>query len=155
MSNLIDASITPAQLTAIEASVQSIKDNLPVVNAISAKEIKAKQKLGDNGLSFVNKAATYGETYFSVMAKDYNVAEVKKDKEIYAALSGIEAKLMDVLSSVQLMRTLAGIDQMSQGNSVYAALKEAAKKDASLKPIVDELGEFYKKSKKEDKPLDK
>ena len=153
MSNLIDASITSAQLTTIVGAVQSIKDSLPAVNAVSGKEIKARQKLGNSGLSFVNKAAGFGETYFSIMAKDYNLAEVKKDKEIYAALTEIEIKLIDVLTTVQLMRTLAGIDQMSHGNSVYDSLKVAANKDASLKPVVDELGEFYKKSKQEDKPL--
>lgn len=155
MSNLIDAIITSAQLTTIGTAIQSIKDSLPVVNAVSGKEIKAKQKLGNNGLSYVNKAAAFGETYFSVMAKDYNLAEVKKDKEIYATLTETEIKLTEVLTSVQLMRTLAGIDQMSHANSVYEALKAAAKKDASLKSIVDELGEFYKKSKKEeDKPVE-
>jgi len=145
MSNLIQGVITPAQVTIMDTAVQAIKGGLPVIPMASGKEIKAKQKLGNAGISYVTKSAAYGETYFSIMPKEYDLTEVKEDRNLYDALTSLEVKLGEVYNMVQVMRTMAGIDVMSHANSGYEALKIAAKSNASLKAVVDELGEFYKK----------
>jgi hypothetical protein len=145
MGNLISTAISDAQIAAIDTSLAALETNLPTVPSISDKEKKAKQQLGPNGVSYVNKAASMAATHFNVMPKSLELEEVNKDLKLFNQLNVVEIKVLKLLSIIQNMRQLAGIDMMEHSNSIYKALQDAAKKDASLMAAVAELGEFYAK----------
>lgn len=151
MSKLISEALTPAQKTLILDGLAVVKTNIPNVPTLSASDKKAKQQLGSSGLSYVSKAMTFGETYLSVMPRNFDLVELKKDHTLYSDLLVMESKIGEIQNRIQMMRSMAGIDVIKECNRIYKALKDAAKDDLSLKPVVVELGEFYKKRNQKDK----
>ena len=151
MSNLISAAFTAAQKTAINGAVVAISTNIPSTASISKSQKKASQKLGSGGQDYVAKASSYGSTYVNVMPRSFDPAEMLKDKALYADLMEMEAKVGDIYARLQMLRTMAGIDMISEANKVKTALNAAAKEDVSFKAASDDLNEFYKKRNQKDK----
>lgn len=151
MSNLISAAITPAQKTNLLNGAQALIDNLPVTESISPKDKKAKQQLGTGGINYVDKAITFSEIHMQHMPRNFDLVEMKKDKALFTELIEIEAKVSDALNKIRMMLSMAGIDQMADANRVYKALQDAAATNSSMKPVVAEIGEFYKKRNSKDK----
>jgi len=154
MSNLISASISATQVTNISTAVQTVKDNLPPAGTITADEKKAKQQLGNNGISYVNQCVIASETYFEDMPKKFDLAEFKKDHTLYTQLTAIEQIILEVLLKVQTMRAMAGIDLMDTSNEVYKAIGDAASNNVAMRAIAAALGEFYKKRNQTEKKPD-
>jgi hypothetical protein len=55
---------------------------------------------------------------------------------------------MPLMQKLDDTMTIIGQELMSQTNDVYGMLQFAAKKDASLQPLLNEMKTFYEKSKK-------
>ena len=151
MSNLISASFTAAQKTAIDTAILAIGNNIPSTASISEAQKKAAQKLGSAGQNYVAKASSYGSTYVNVMPRSFDPAEMLKDKALYADLMEMETKVGEIFGRLQMLRTMAGIDMISEANKVKTALNAAAKEDVSFKAASDDLNEFYKKRNQKDK----
>jgi D-ribose pyranose/furanose isomerase RbsD len=73
---------------------------------------------------------------------------LKKDVDLINGVQKLRQQLATLLKNIDNTVTVTGQEAMQQSNEVYANVKLAAKKDSKYKILAEELGEFYKKSKK-------
>jgi hypothetical protein len=113
--------------------------------------------LGKNALRFAMQALSVAKAYPDILPRDFSVEEFEKDVQLFNSLMEVVLKLQPIYEKIASTRTVAGQEVMEQSNEVYSFTKLATKKNSKFKAIAQTLGEFYKKSKKDDieatKPL--
>ena len=86
-----------------------------------------------------------------ILARKFSVEEFRKDLALFDGLSPLDDLQEQLFQLIRDTILMIGKDLMEQANEVYGDVKKEAKKNNSLKPLADSLGEFYKKSKSEAK----
>jgi hypothetical protein len=151
MANKISAVFTEQAQQEVKTLLDNAKSKMDFLIEVSSSEKKSKQYMGNNAVSFVNKALDVAQNEPAILTVSFDAVEFKKDVELVNDLQKLRQQLFTLLETVDNTITVGGQEAMQQSNEVYANLKLAAKKDSKYKKLAEELGEFYKKSKKADK----
>ncbi len=151
MANRISAELTAAQVTAARLKIKELRDMLPFLIQIDKNERKRGQKIGQASVGFVRECLTAATNNPDILARNFDSDEFQKDINLLDALYPIDGDEEIVFQLIRDTILMLGKDLMEQANEVYDAVKKEAKKNNSLKPLADSLGEFYKKSKAEAK----
>lgn len=147
MINRISAVLTDADKSVIKTSLTAAQQKLPFLITATKEEKAAKQNLGDS-IDFVIKGLNVIQNRPEIMSGTFVSAEFTKDVALYQQLYDVYINLLPLKQKLEDTMTILGQEMMAQSNEVYAQLQIAAKKDASLKPLLDEMKRFYEKSKK-------
>jgi hypothetical protein len=151
MANRISAELKDGDATGVRQKIIDIKSLLPFLIEIDKTERKKGQKIGQASVGFVRASLNAAINNPDILAKKFSVEEFQKDLALYDSLSPLDDKLEELFQLVRDTILMLGKDLMEQANEVYGDVKKEAKKNNSLKPTADSLGEFYKKSKGEGK----
>jgi hypothetical protein len=151
MSNKISAVFAEQSQQDVKALLENVKQQMPFLVEVSESEKKGKQNMGDGAVSYVNKCLSVAQNEPNILTVNFSVAEFGKDVNLVNGLQKIRQQILTLLQTIDNTITVSGQEAMEQSNDVYAQVKLAAKKDSKYKALADELGEFYKKSKKADK----
>jgi hypothetical protein len=147
MDNRISATLPDIDKDEIKTSVALIAAKLPFLLTASKAEKSGKQNLGDS-MDFVLKGANVAKSHPQIMPPTFEAPEFYKDLALYQQLYDISISLMPLMQKLDDTMTIIGQELMAQTNDVYGMLQFAAKKDASLQPLLNEMKTFYEKSKK-------
>ncbi len=149
MSNLISAEITEEAIGTAKIKIEELKQSLPFLIAIPAGEKQRKRTMGQKSVEYVSLALRGASNFEQYLARSFNTEEFRKDAALVSKLWEIRVPLAALLESVDDTIFAASSDAMKSADEVYRSMKDAARKDASVKLLVEEMKKrfSYKLSK--------
>jgi hypothetical protein len=145
--NRISAALTQADRQAVLAAVNTIREKLPFLIDLTPDERRTLLRMGDKSRGFVAQALTVAEQNEDILPRSFDVAEMRKDVDLLAALDPIMASLSQLSELVEDTYMAVGSEAYASALLVYQFAR-AAGKGAALDGALDALGQrFARKSK--------
>jgi hypothetical protein len=148
----INATLSAADLQAVKDSFAAILGKLPFLVNLTASERKALLKTGSGSLAFVQNAYTAAQNNPTIIPASFSTADFQKDVDLLATLTELAALASSVVSQIEDTRLAVGSEAMQQATQVYNYVKAAARNTPGLKPLAEQLGERFQKTRKPKQP---
>jgi hypothetical protein len=142
----ISATVAAADVQAIKAAFDTIKQKLPFLISLTADERKAIYKTGPNSLSFVQNALQAALNNPDIFPKSFDVTEFGSDVQLFAVLTDLGTGADQLASEIDDTRLAVGGEAMKEATQVYNYVKTAAATTPGLKPVADQLGQRFQKA---------
>jgi hypothetical protein len=152
--NRISASLSQADRQAVLDAINTIRTKLPFLIDLSPEERRSLPRMGDKSRGFVAQALEVAEQNPDILPRSFDVAEMRKDVELLAALS-------PVLAALAQLNELVDDTVMAVGSEAYAAalllyqFARAAGKGSALDTALDSLGQRFARKSTPRAPSDK
>lgn len=150
----INASVSTADVQAIKDAFALILAKLPFLVNLTMEERKSIAKAGPDSLSFLQNALAAAETNPTILPASFSTPEFKNDVDLFDFLTELAILAASLASQIDDTRVAVGGEAMRHASQVYTYAKAASKLIPGLKPIVQQLGERFRKAGKP-KPLPK
>lgn len=149
MQNKIDAAISATDRDKILDLISQIVALMPFLVDLTPEERHSLFKMGDWGRPIVEGTLILAEQDDSFLPRSFDVAEMRKDKDLYDAMSPIFVRLSKLFEGVEDTMMLTGSDLIMAGLDIYGNAKEngIGSHLDNLVPLV--ARRFKRKSKKE------
>lgn len=144
----INVTISPADVQAVKDSFATILGKLPFLINLTVDERKATFKAGPDSLSFLQNAVSAAQNNPTIFPASFNAADFQKDVDLFAALTELGTLASSLASRIDDTRIAVGGEAMQQATQVYNYVKTAAKTTPGLKPVAEQLGERFQKTRK-------
>jgi hypothetical protein len=145
--NRISAALSQADQQAILDAVQTIRQKLPFLIDLTAEERRTLLRMGDKSRGFVAQALNIAGQNEDILPRSFDVAEMRKDVELLAALEPIRAALSQLGELVEDTYMAVGSEAYASSLLVYQFAR-AAGKGSALDGALDALGQrFARKSR--------
>jgi hypothetical protein len=148
----IDASLSAADLQAINDAFAAVLQKLPFLVNLTVDERRSTLKTGPDRVSFVKNANTAAQSHPEIFPASFSKEGFKKDVDLFEVLTELSTRAASVLSQIDDTRMAVGGEAMQEAIQVYNYVTEAAKTMPGLKPVADQLGEQFKKAGKPKEP---
>jgi hypothetical protein len=146
--NLISAAIAPETKTDIMQKLAEIKSSLNFLLTLQPSEIQGLFKAGNTYAPFIEKAYNVINVHPQILPGVFNIDEFKKDYALAKDLVIISNQVDQLADGISNTLMAASSDAMAGALEVYAAVKQNRDKVPGLNVVYDEMGEFFKKTKK-------
>src|ERR1051325_4298987 len=146
--NLISAQLSDADTAAAKDLIDQARAKTPFLLNLTEKERHDLPKMGQDSVAFVNLAKQGLTDYPQHIPDDFPDDEFDKDTHSSGNLWQLRLKTASYLEGIDDTLMAMGSDAMKGSNEIYGHLKVAAKNNATIKLLVDEMAKRYKKSKK-------
>jgi hypothetical protein len=144
--NKISFVLEPASVTSIDEALATIKRLLPILIDLTPEQRHALLKMGEKSESFVRKALEVATEDDSFLPRAFNVEEMKKDVDLYIALSPIFRAVRRLADSLDDTLLELGSEAYTSALVVYKSAKDNGK-GQQLDSDLDEMGKkFARKS---------
>lgn len=144
----INVTISPADVQAVKDSFAAILGKLPFLVNLTVDERKATFKAGPDSLSFLQNAVSAAQNNPTIFPASFSATDFQKDVDLFAALTELGTLASSVASRIDDTRLAVGGEAMQQATQVYNYVKTAAKTTPGLKPVAEQLGERFQKTRK-------
>ena len=146
--NLISASIPQEVKKSILEKLVSIKSDLSFLLSLQSNEIQSLFKASDSYAPFIEKAYNTVNDHPEIMSGVFDIAEFKKDYELSKDIVPIINAVNELAESLQKTQIAINSDAMTEALEVYAAVKQNKDKIPGLNVVSDEMGAFFKRTRK-------
>jgi len=146
----ISAQVADADVQAIKAAVATIRSKLPFLISLTVQDRKRTFKLGPDSLSFVQNCLQAVKDNPSVFPATFDADEFESDVDLFAVLTDLTTVVAQLASDTDDTRLAVGGEAMKEGTMVYNYVKAAVASTPGLKPVADQLGARFEKTKKAD-----
>lgn len=147
----ISAELSASDLEEIKKSLKTITDKLPFLVTLSTDERRKLYKMGPKSLDFVNDCQIVAQNYPTIFPVNFDNTEFGKDAQLAKALSEINL-LVDVLASqINDTAMAVGSEALNTSLQVYDYVKTAAKREAGIKTVAEQLKTRFKEQGKKSK----
>jgi hypothetical protein len=144
--NRISASLSAADRQAVLDAINTIRQKLPFLIDLSPEDRHTLPKMGDSSQAFVAQAIQVAEQNADILPRSFDVAEMRKDVDLLAALAPVRAALAQLSELVEDSYMAIGSEAYTAALLVYQYAR-AASKGAALDGALDALGQrFARKS---------
>ena len=147
MQNKIDATISTADRDRILALIVQIFDLLLFKVDLTPEERQSLVKMGDWGRPLVEATLTLAEQNDSFLPRSFNVAEMRKDKDLYEAMSPVNVQVLRLADVVRDIMLLTGSDLMMAAFDIYGNVKENGQGE-HLDSLVPHIARRFKRKGK-------
>lgn len=148
MENKINAALSKSDRDKILDLIQQIRVLLPFLIDLSPDDRQTLVKMGDKSRAFVEGSLTLAEADDSFLPRSFDVAEMRRDKDLHDNLSPVFVQVLRLFEAVGDTMMLAGSDLIMNGFEVYGNAQKNGK-DEDLDNLVPLLGRrFSRKSSK-------
>lgn len=144
----INATLSAADIQAIKDAFASIKEKLPFLINLTPDERKAITKAGPDSVSFINNAAAAVQNNPTVFPASFNAQEFQNDVALFIVLTELCTLASSVFSQMDDTRLAVGSEAMREATQGYNYIKTAAKNSPGLKPVAEQLGERFQKTRR-------
>ncbi len=141
----ISASLTPAQLATIQTNAAGILVILVFLANLTPDQRRKLRKMATKRTGYVNDVFTAVSNNASAMPASYDVPEFQKDMNLMTALKQIRAWLAPIVEGIDDTILLLSSELMQQSDRGYALLKEAAKGNAALTTVVEQIATAFQR----------
>lgn len=144
--NRISAALSQADRQAVLDALNTVRTKLPFLIDLTPEERRALLKMGDKSRGFVAQALNVAEQNEEILPRSFDVAELRKDVELLAALEPIMSSLSQLGELVEDTYMAVGSEAYASSLLVYQFARSAGKGSA-LDGALDSLGQrFARKS---------
>ncbi len=147
MPELIDLTIPPADVAAIQTLLTSLEAAMPFLVGLSADQVKALFKLGPRSEAFVMKALIAAELHPRLLPRKSPLAAMQRDAALRETLRPIRTRVATLLELIDGTMMLAGADLMKNASVIYRVMKISGK-GAGVEDLVEDLGQRFTKRRK-------
>ena len=145
--NRVSATLGEADRQAVLAAIDTIRTKLPFLIDLSPEERRTLLKMGDKSRGFVSQALTLAEQNADILPRSFDVAEMRKDVDLLAALTPVMASLSQLSELVEDTYMEVGSEAYTSALLVYQYAR-AGGKGAALDGALDGLAQrFARKSR--------
>lgn len=144
----ISAVLSSDDLTAIADAMITIKKRLPFLVDLVAEERITMLKLSDKNRHFVATALKVADQNPDFLPRSFDVEEMRKDLELLEHLSGFLMDLTQLKNLVDDTCMVLGSEAYTAALTVYKYAKTNGKAANGLEPIVQEMGQYFRRSTK-------
>ena len=152
-TNKISADFTATAKTAALAKINEAKTQMPFLISLPGAERKNYGNMGPKSVAYANQCLEGAITFPNELKANFNLVEYQKDVALVNNLLGVRVAVASLLELIDDTMAAAGIDIMGASSEVYASLKASAKNDASVKAMVELIGERFKAQGKKKETL--
>lgn len=136
--------LTETDILAIKQALQTITDKLPFLVALSTDEKKSLAKLGAKSVEFVKDCNSVAENYNEILPNNFNREELHKDTRLYTQLSELQLLFNTLSEKLNDTTIVVGSKALKSSLIVYDYVKTAAKTQAGLKTVSEQLQQRFK-----------
>jgi hypothetical protein len=147
----INTSVPAADVQAVKDAFALILNKLPFLINLTPGERHSTFKTGPDSLSFIQNALTAAQANPMILPGSFSTAEFKNDVDLFAVLTEFATLAASVTSQIDDTRLAVGGEAMQQASQVYSYVKTAARLTPGLKPVVEQLGERFRRTGKSKK----
>jgi hypothetical protein len=144
----ISAALSQADREAIAEAINTIQQHLPFLIDLVAEERSSIPKLSPKARSFVNTAFDVASRDPDFLPRSFDVEEMRKDLELVQDLSQISMRLTQLQNMVDDTCMMAGSEAYTAALTVYDYAKKSGANANGLEPIVAEMREHFRRSRK-------
>jgi hypothetical protein len=148
----LSAVVSDADKQAVKDAIITIQQKLPFLVNLTPAERKSLFKTGPNSLSFVQNALQAAQNNPTILPGAFDVTEFGSDVTLFAVLTELGTMVDQLASEIDDTRLAVGSEAMNEASQVYNYVKTAAKTTPGLKPVADQLGERFQKTKNQNTP---
>ena len=152
MKKLMNAKLSDSDKEAVKVKIQEIQQLLPFLIALPVGQKKGRVSMGQKSVEFVNLALRGASNFPQYLLQSFNKEEFANDVNLIAQLWDIRVLIASLLEMLDDTLYASSSDAMQTSNEVYTYLKTAAKKDASVKALVDDMSKRYEKKRTKTTP---
>ena len=143
-SNKISTTFSESDKATVLTKIQEVKDAMPFLINLTVEEKKRLKGIGNKNVSYVQKCLEGALAFPNELKANFNIAEFQKDVHLFNNLLGVQLACLSLFELIDDTMKASGIDAMGSSSEVYESLKSSAKSNASVKAIVNEIGERFK-----------
>ncbi len=145
--NRVSASLTPEDIAAVMAAIETVKQRLPFLIDLSKEERRTMLKMGDDSRGFVFKMMELIQQNPDFLPRSFDIEEMRKDVELLKVL-------YPVLVAVSQLHELLQDTLMEVGSEAYAAALVGYRyaKDANLDGADDLLDDISRRFARKSSP---
>ncbi len=140
--NRVSAQLGEAERQAVFAAIDTIRQKLPFLIDLTPEERRALPRFGDKSRGFVEQALRIAEQNPDILPRSFDVGEMRRDVELYSALSAVHAALAQLFELVDDTLTEAGAEAYAAALLVYQFTR-AAGKGTALDAALEGLGQHF------------
>lgn len=140
----INATLSDADLKAIEQAIDTIQQKLPFLVTLSPEERKRLYKMGDKRLAFVQNSLSAAQSNRNILPTCFDLDGFTSDYRLAASLTTVMMRLNQLTEQVDDTLMAVSSEAMTSSLTVYDYVKTAAKKTPGLKAIAEQLGTLFK-----------
>lgn len=144
----IDASLSAVDEKAVKDAFAAVLEKLPFLVKLTIEERRGGVKTGPDSLSFVQNCRDAVVETPGIFPPSFDQEGFKRDVELFNVLTTLNTIAASVASQIDDTRVAVGSEAMQQATQVYNYVKTAEKTTPGLKPLVDQLGERFKRANK-------
>ena len=126
--NRVSASLTDADITAIQAAITTIRSKLPFLVSVSNQERLEMPKLGDKTMGFEEKCAAYMASNPEFLPGYVQIAEVTKDRALLARFMQFWTHLTTLCEEVSDTKLVIGSEIYMADLGYYGNARQGAKR---------------------------
>jgi len=126
----------------MSVAIATIKQKLPFLIDLSPEERRALPHMGDKSRVFVSKAADVAAQNPDFLPRSFNVEELCRDAELFAALQPITLALTQLQELVDDTQVEVGGEAYAGALVVYNYAKNSGQ-GLALDSVADELGRRF------------
>jgi hypothetical protein len=154
MQNKIDAALSAADRDKILDLTNQINALLPFLTSLTTEEKRELPRMGDKSRAFVQASLALAEQDDSFLPRSFDVAEMRKDEDLYNAMTAVYTALAILFEKLQDTMMLTGSDLYVAALEVYdAAKRKGGSNTGGLDQLLDALGQrFARRAKKDENP---
>jgi hypothetical protein len=145
--NLISATLTTADATAIIESLSIVKTKMPFLSTLQKTDVSSLFKIGNAYLPFIDKIYQVVVTHPEILPAIFDKDEFLRDYELFNTMRPIFNQINELAESVQKTFTAVGSDTLVSALEVYAAVKQNKDKVPGLSVMNDEMAVFFKRAR--------
>ena len=143
----VSATIAQADLDAIKTAIQTLRDKLPFLIALTPEESKSLNRMGDKSRAFVAKAMEVALQHPEILPGVFDVQEMRDDLSLFEQLYPIQMELSQLYTLIEDTTAIAGSEAFTAARMVYNFAK-ACEMEGELEPLLDDLGKRFRKSRR-------
>jgi hypothetical protein len=145
--NRVSATISEPDRQAVLAAIETIRQKMPFLIALTPEQRRSLPKMGDKSRAFVDKALNVAQLNSDFLPRSFSVEEMARDVALTAALQPIMAALTRLQEQVLDTYTEVGSEAYTAALVVYQSARIGGEGEA-LEALLDDMGQrFARKSK--------
>ena len=145
--NRITATLSSADQQAVMAAINTIREKLPFLIDLTPEDKRTLPKMGDKSRAFVSQALDVATQNTDFLPRSFDVAEMRKDVELLAALQPVMSALTQLQELVEDTYIAVGSEAYTAALLVYNYAQSSGE-GAALDGLLDAMGQrFARKTK--------
>ncbi len=141
----ISVTLTAAQFQAIKDAIAALSALLTFLINLTKPERRSLVKTGPGSVGYVQTALTYAKNHPEILPPSFSVPAFEQDVNLFTQLSELLALLKGVTDGVDDTTMAVGSEAKRATLQFYDLLKNAAKTNPGLQPLVDELARLFQR----------